>query len=147
MDITHATIEDVDVLCDLLSLLFEQEAEFHIDTEAQRRGLIQIISNSAVGSVLIAREGAQIIAMATLLFTVSTALGETVALLEDVIVLPKFQNQGVGSALVTCAIQFTHSKQCKHMTLLTDSDNFNAQRFYQKQGFRFSNMLPMRILL
>lgn len=145
--ITPATSSDIPALCDLLKLLFSQEADFQPDDDAQRRGLARIISSPDIGLIVVARQDGQVVGMVNLLYTVSTALGDRVALLEDMVVSPGARGAGVGSQLLEQAIQFARSNGCIRITLLTDRENKSAQRFYQKLGFDFSEMIPMRLLL
>ena len=147
MQITPANTSDIPALCELLSILFSQEAEFKPKHEAQSRGLARIISNPEIGLIVVARQDNQIIGMVNLLFTVSTALGDRVALLEDMVVSSNARGSGVGSRLLEQAIQFARLNGCKRITLLTDSTNESAQRFYQKHGFGFSAMIPLRLSL
>lgn len=70
MPIEAALEADVPALTELLSVLFTPEAEFKPDPEAQRRGLLRIITNPEVGNVLVAKDGAAVLAMVHLLFTV-----------------------------------------------------------------------------
>ncbi|MBI3561593.1 MAG: GNAT family N-acetyltransferase [Gammaproteobacteria bacterium] len=147
MQITPATTSDLPALCELLDLLFSQEADFKPDREAQRRGLARIINNPEVGLIVVARRDNQVVGMVNLLYTVSTALGERVALLEDMVVSPNSRGAGVGSRLLEQAIQFARFNGCKRITLLTDRTNESAQRFYQKHGFSFSAMIPLRLAL
>ena len=147
MHIEKATPADITAISELLSVLFAQEAEFKPNPEAQVKGLAQIINNSAIGAVLVARNAGQIVGMVNLLFTVSTALGERVALLEDMVVSSQHRGAGVGSQLLTHAIAFARAQGCKRITLLTDRVNESAQRFYAKQGFVVSTMVPMRLFL
>ncbi len=147
MQIEKATPADIPALSELLSALFSQEAEFTPNSEAQAKGLNQIIGNPEVGAVLVAREGGQVVGMVNLLFTVSTALGEQVALLEDMVVSSQARGAGVGSELLDQAISFARAQGCKRITLLTDRENESAQRFYGKKGFVVSGMVPMRLSL
>ena len=147
MQIEKATPADIPALSELLSALFSQEAEFTPNSEAQAKGLNQIIGNPEVGAVLVAREGGQVIGMVNLLFTVSTALGGQVALLEDMVVSSQARGAGVGSELLDHAISFARAQGCKRITLLTDRENESAQRFYGKKGFVVSGMVPMRLSL
>lgn len=147
MEITFATFSDIPALCNLLSLLFSQEADFQPNYEAQYRGLKRILENPDIGVILIANENAQIVGMINLLFTISTALGERVALLEDLVVAPNQRGKGIGSQLLKQAIETARLHECHRITLLTDLANESAQRFYRKHGFSFSAMIPMRILL
>ena len=144
MQIEAATPEDIPALCALLSALFAQEAEFTPDAAAQARGLAMIIGDPRVGCVLVARRDGEVVGMVNLLFTVSTALGERVVLLEDMVVAPSVRGAGVGSALLTAAIDFARAQRCPRITLLTDRVNADAQRFYARHGFTASDMLPMR---
>jgi GNAT superfamily N-acetyltransferase len=147
MIIEIATASDIPALSSLLADLFSQEEEFTPNHETQQRGLALIIDYPAVGAVLVARQGDQIIGMVTLLFTISTALGERVALLEDMVVFPAGRGVGVGTKLLSEAITYSRVQGCKRITLLTDQNNISAQRFYAKQGFVMSSMVPMRIAL
>ncbi|HEY8158995.1 MAG TPA: GNAT family N-acetyltransferase [Methylobacter sp.] len=147
MQITPANASDIPALCELLGILFSQEADFKPDYEAQSRGLARIISDPEVGLIVVARQDGQVVGMVNLLYTVSTALGDRVALLEDMVVSPNARRSGVGSRLLEQAIQFARLNGCKRITLLTDSDNEPAQRFYQKHGFDFSAMIPLRLSL
>lgn len=144
MDIRLATAADIPALCDLLDLLFEQEAEFTPDRTVQQRGLAAIIGDPARGEILVACDGERFLAMVNLLYTVSTALGARVALLEDMVVAAEVRSGGVGSALLEQAIAHAGRRGCRRITLLTDADNHAAQRFYRRHGFLDSPMIPLR---
>jgi ribosomal protein S18 acetylase RimI-like enzyme len=85
--------------------------------------------------------------MVSLLFTISTALGGRVALLEDMVVNPTYRGQGIGSQLLTYAVEFARTQQILRITLLTDHDNVTAQHFYQQHGFQQSGMQAWRLIL
>ncbi len=141
----RASERDIPALSELLSHLFTQEIEFHPNEDAQRKGLSAIIGNADIGAILVARDNTSVLAMVNLLFTVSTALGERVAILEDMVVAPAARGTGIGSGLLNYAIEFAKSCGAKRITLLTDQDNISAQNFYSKHGFALSTMRPMRL--
>ena len=143
-EIKLATVSDTPALCALLSILFTQEAEFQPDTVAQQRGLNAILSDPALGEILVARQNGQIVGMVNVLYSISTALGARVALLEDMVVVPAMRGSGLGSQLLAAAIKHAKQRGCLRITLLTDADNYAAQAFYQKQGFEKSSMIPLR---
>ncbi|MEZ5451464.1 MAG: GNAT family N-acetyltransferase [Thiothrix sp.] len=147
LTITPATLADIPALCRLLDRLFTQEAEFQSDRAAQERGLTAIISQPHVGHILVARQDDETVGMVNLLYTVSTALGGRVALLEDMVIASEVRGQGVGSTLLAAAIDHARQQGCLRITLLTDLDNHVAQAFYRKQGFNTSAMMPMRLML
>ncbi len=144
MKIEVAGPSDIPALCILLEPLFDQEAEFKPDHKAQVQGLLSIIKNEEIGDILVARRNGEVIGMVNLLYTVSTALGERVGLLEDMVVSHSSRGLGVGSRLLQYALDFAHEKGCKRITLLTDNDNEGANRFYKKHGFTRSSMAVFR---
>ena len=86
--------------------------------------------------------------MINLLYTVSTALGGRVAILEDLIILPEYRGKGAGTRLVTTPPSTSPGEPVAgRITLLTDGSNTNAQRFYSRHGFTPSEMVPMRLIL
>lgn len=147
MIIDQARPEDIPDLCALLSVLFSQEAEFRPDRDAQSAGLSRIIGNAGVGAVLVARRDDRLVGMVSLLFTVSTALGGRVALLEDMVVSPAERGRGVGTRLLNEALSLARDQACRRVTLLTDGTNDLAMAFYARQGFVVSGMVPMRRVL
>jgi len=144
MEITTAISSDIPQLCLLLDSLFAQEAEFKPNPEAQTRGLSAIIDNAETGDIIVAHDAGQIIGMINLLYTVSTALGARVAILEDMVVSDIYRDKGVGSKLLDYALEFAQSQGCQRVTLLTDHDNTGAHRFYERHGFERSPMVPFR---
>jgi len=144
MQLREAKLDDIPKLCELLNYLFEQEEEFKPNTEIQSEGLRKIISKSDVGVIVIAIDSNKIIGMVNILYTVSTALGSRVAILEDMVVSPKARGKGVGSMLMKYTLDLAKQNGCKRITLLTDFDNDGAHRFYQQHGFMRSSMVAFR---
>lgn len=142
-----ATKNDIDDLCELLNTLFEQEVEFKENKQLQSNGLSMIIENEKIGHILVAKEDGKIIGMVNLLYSISTALGTKVLMLEDMVIKKKFQHKTIGTKLLTFAKKFAKEQGCKRITLLTDEDNIKAHSFYEKNGFRKSTMIPFRISL
>ncbi|MDD4914583.1 MAG: GNAT family N-acetyltransferase [Methylococcales bacterium] len=145
MHISLATLSDIPALCGLLNSLFSQELEFSPDVDAQSCGLGKIIADPEIGCILVARRQEQVIGMVNLLYTVSTALGARVAILEDMVMMPAERNAGLGSLLLGRAVEQAKARDCRRITLLTDQTNLAAQRFYARQGFAVSGMIPMRL--
>ena len=144
IDIRLAVDADIPALCELLSLLFAQESEFHPQAQLQAKGLTMIIGHPEVGAILVATLDAQVVGMLNLLWTVSTALGQRVGLLEDVVVLPEARNKGVGATLLQAGLSLAHQHDVGRITLLTDPSNHAAHAFYARHGFVASAMQPWR---
>jgi GNAT superfamily N-acetyltransferase len=145
--IEPATAEDLDDLSDLLGELFSQEQDFRPDKEKQLRGLRLVFEQPNRGRVFVLRRDRAIVAMINLLFTISTAEGGFVLLLEDLVVHDAYRDQGYGSMLLEYAISFAKQKNFLRITLLTDRPEMRSQNFFKRHGFVESHMLPMRLLV
>jgi ribosomal protein S18 acetylase RimI-like enzyme len=138
---------DLPRLVELLGILFESEAEFLADAEKQRTGLQAILTDPVKGKIFVAREGREVIAMASLLYTISTAEGGKAALFEDLVVAPEHRKRGIGAALLKHVIEHARAEGVLRITLLTDMQNERAQAMYRRAGFVGSPMKPMRLKL
>jgi GNAT superfamily N-acetyltransferase len=126
--IEPATIEDLPQLVELLLALFSEEEDFKPDRSKQEHGLRLILEQPNRGRIFVLRTEHKVIGMINLLFTISTAEGGLVLIMEDVIVHPQHRRQGYGGRL------------------LTDRISADSQSFFQQHGFQFSKMIPMRLV-
>src|SRR5207249_10497427 len=96
----QATEADLDELSKLLGELFAQESDFRPDKHKQLRGLRLIFEQPSRGRGFVLRRDGVREGMINLLFTVSTAEGGFVILLEDLVVHKEYQAKGYGSKLL-----------------------------------------------
>ena len=143
--IEPATEADLDELSGMLGELFAQEGDFRPDREKQLRGLRLIFEQPSRGRVFVLRQNGAIVGMINLLFTISTAEGGFVIVLEDLVVHKKYQGKGYGRKLLQHAIDFAKQKNFLRVTLLTDRPENVAQEFFRHHGFVESSMIPMRL--
>jgi len=147
-NVEMATLEDLPALTELVMDLFSMSAgDFKPDRELQERGLRLILEQPNRGRIVVIRNEDRIFGMVNMLFTISTARGGFVILMEDVIIHPHHRGQGYGTMLVNHVIEFAKQKKFLRITLLTDKISAESQEFFQKQGFKYSNMIPMRYLI
>lgn len=142
--ITFATAEDLPILADLLTLLFNFEHDFKPQREQQLRGLRLILDDGRIGKLFVLRVDDKLVGMANALITISTSEGGRVLWLEDVIVAPDYRGQGLGRGLVEYVLAWAREQGMLRVTLLTDDDNYAAQSFYKTLGFQASQMRVMR---
>jgi GNAT superfamily N-acetyltransferase len=147
MRLGAATLEDLPQLVALLGVLFSQEAEFVPDDAKQTRALEKILSDASAGRIYVARDGDKVVAMAGLIYGISTAEGGLAASFEDLVVLPGHRGKGIGKALVQHVIAEARKEGVLRLTLLTDRENDRAQALYRKLGFTDSTMKAMRLKL
>ena len=144
--IEAATLEDLPELTGLVMELLEEEADFTPDRDKQQEGLRLILEQPSRGRIFVLRNDHQIVGMVNLLFTISTAEGGFVILMEDVIVHPRHRGLGYGSRLIEYVADFAREKNFKRITLLTDRVSQPSQRFFERHGFVHSEMVPMRLV-
>jgi N-acetylglutamate synthase-like GNAT family acetyltransferase len=142
-----ATIEDLPSLVALVMNLLSGSGDFTPDPVLQERGLRLILEQPNRGRILVVRNKDQIFGMVNLLFTISTARGGFVILMEDCVIHPNHRNQGYGTMLVNHVVNFAHQKNFKRITLLTDRMSAESQEFFKNQGFEHSTMIPMRRII
>lgn len=145
--IEPATIEDLPALTELVMDLMARSGDFTPDRPAQERGLRLILEQPNRGRIFVVRNKDRLFGMVNLLFTISTARGGFVILMEDVIIHPDHRGQGYGRMLVDYVVDFARQKNFKRITLLTDKMSAETQEFFKKQGFEYSNMIPMRRII
>lgn len=127
--------------------LLEMSGDFSADRVVQERGLQLILEQPNRGRIFVVRNQDQIFGMINLLFTISTARGGFVILMEDVVIHPSHRGQGYGTMLVDYVTEFAKKKHFKRITLLTDKISAESQEFFKKHGFEYSNMIPMRKII
>src|ERR1700724_481153 len=95
--IEPATEHDLDELSGLLGELFSHESDFRPNKDKQLRGLRLIFEQPNRGRVFVLRRDNAIVGMINLLFTISTAEGGFVMLLEDLVIHEEYRGNGYGS--------------------------------------------------
>lgn len=142
-----ATIEDLPALVELVVDFFAHSDDFNPNHDIQEKGLALILEQPSRGRIFVLRNEHKLIGMVNLLFTISTAMGGFVIVMEDVIVHPSHRGQGYGTVLLNHVIEFAKQKDFKRITLLTDKISAESQNFFRKNGFEYSNMIPMRRII
>jgi N-acetylglutamate synthase-like GNAT family acetyltransferase len=146
--IEPATLDDLPHMVELLTSLFQDEgSELKADQRKQEHGLRLILEQPSRGRIFVLRTNHQIIGMINLLFTISTAEGGLVVLLEDMIIHPQHRGVGYGSRLLEHAVAFAKKKDFRRITLLTDRPSNESRKFFESHGFETSEMVPMRLYL
>lgn len=145
--IEPATIEDLELLVELVMDLLRLEQDFEPDSRKQEHGLRLILEQPSRGRIFVLRNEHTLVGMVNLLFTISTAEGGFVLLMEDFIIHPDHRGRGFGSYLMNHVLNFARQKEFLRITLLTDKISEDSQQFFHRHGFKHSAMIPMRLVL
>jgi len=126
--IRPAQLEDIDALLLLLQQLFGIEDDFEFDAKKQMRGL-RLLLNSTNAVIMIAESQGSVIAMGTAQLVISTSEGGPAVLIEDVVVNPSWQKQGIGSMLLEWLGDWGAMHGANRMQLLADRTNSQPSAF------------------
>lgn len=141
--IRPAKRQDLDDMLLLLRQLFSIEEDFNFDSTQQRKGL-ELLLDSTSAIIIVAEEQHSVIAMGTAQLVISTAEGRPSLLVEDVVVQPSWQNQGIGSKVLQTLGDWGTDKGTERMQLLADQTNSPALDFYYRKGWQQTQLICLR---
>ena len=144
LKIRRATVADIPAMTGLLEELFEIEEDFHIDPDAQRRGLELMLERPEERCVLVADNGSEVVGMCTLQVVISTAMGAPAGLLEDLVVTGSFRGQGIGSRLLASMEAWCIERNSTRIQLLADASNGRALDFYSARAWQGTRLVCLR---
>lgn len=143
--IRDALPEDLDALVALLEELFSIEADFAADEKRQRRGLSLMLDGCGKHRcVKVAQVDGRVVGMCTAQILISTAQGGMVALVEDMVVNSQCRGMGIGRQLMAAIETWAHKHGITRLQLLADRTNFSALDFYDKMGWRPTQLICLR---
>ncbi len=141
--IRPANPSDINAMLGLLHQLFALEVDFRFSAKRQQRGL-ELLLATPTARVMVAEEGGEVVGMATAQLVISTAEGEPSLLIEDLVVTPPRQNQGIAGALLLALDAWGAGMGARRMQLLADRTNTPALDFYRRKGWRTTKLICLR---
>ena len=145
LTVRPALQSDLDTLVALLQALFAIEQDFTPDPERQRRGLKRFLKGcGAHRCILVAEMQGRVVGMATLQTLISTAEGEPVGLVEDVVVHTSCRGRGVGRRLMAALTDWAAAHGLVRLQLLADRENRPALAFYHHLGWANTQLICLR---
>lgn len=131
--IEEVTYDNIDEVLPLIRKYQEFYGGEYIDDEKNRIFFSQFI-NSDQGVLHIYRCDDRAIGFSTIYNGFSSTRAETVAILNDLYILPEFRGKGYGKQLVDHAVQSAKSRGYSRLQWLTAQDNDKAQKLYNELG-------------
>jgi GNAT superfamily N-acetyltransferase len=145
VSIRSAIEGDLDSLVALLGVLFAIEADFRPDPARQRHGLALMLADPERSRVVVAnRRDGLVVGMATGQLVVSTAEGALSAVVEDVVVERSERGRGTGRRLVEAIELWARYRGATRLQLLADRENAPALAFYERLGWRRTQLVALR---
>lgn len=143
-----ATPADIPDLVALLHRLFAIEQDFQADPEKQIQGLTRLIASPAMAHIAVARDGdGRVVAMVSAQLVISTAEGAPSAWIEDMVVAPEWQGQGVGRRVLAAVLAWAKDQGATRAQLLADLDNAPALAYYDHLGWQATRLGARRLML
>ena len=141
--IRPAVLKDIEEMILLLKSLFSLEADFQFNRSLQEAGLKQLL-NADGALALVAEDQGRVVGMCTGQTVISTAEGGPALLVEDVVVSPDRQGNGIGRCLLQALIDQARQQGISRLQLLADSNNSGALAFYEKLGWQSTRLICLR---
>jgi Leucine-rich repeat (LRR) protein/GNAT superfamily N-acetyltransferase len=137
--IEKAAKADLPHMAKLLSILFAIEQDFEIDFDKQLSGITKLFLHEGT-DLLVAKHEGNVVGMVTMQRLISSAEGDYVGQIEDLVVRDDYRKMGVGSRLINKMRFMAQEYGYKRIQLVADLDNENALQFYTRRGFRRTNL-------
>ena len=131
--------EDLPAMAELIGVLFAIEADFEIDYDKQLAGITKLY-HSEGAEMLVAKHEGTVVGMVTMQRLISSAEGGYIGQIEDLVVKEDYRMMGVGSRLINRMRVIAQAYGYKRIQLAADVDNANALQFYNRRGFRRTNL-------
>jgi len=103
---------------------------------ALARALDLFLERPDLGFVWLARTASATIGACVICYAISTSRGSLVAKLDDVTIDPRWQGQGVGSAMLAALYDHLRAAGVGRVDTACHRANAAAWRFYARHGFR-----------
>jgi GNAT superfamily N-acetyltransferase len=146
--IRAATRKDIKEMVLLLDDLFSIEADFHSDSKRQIAGITMLLDGCMKHKCIkVAEVDGKVVGMCSAQLLISTAQGTPAALVEDMVISENHRRKGIGRRLMQAIETWARSRGATRLQLLTDQTNAAAFNFYQRMGWRSTQLLCLRRML
>ena len=126
-------------MAELLNVLFAIETDFTFDYKKQLSGITRLFEHDS-SDLLVAKYEGKVIGMITMQRLISSAEGDYVGQIEDLVVNDEYRKMGVGSRLINKMRSMAVEYGYKRIQLAADVDNANALQFYNRRGFKKTHL-------
>jgi GNAT superfamily N-acetyltransferase len=133
-DIGPLRADEVDAVVELCRA-FCAEDRHPFDADRVRAGLVGLLERPHFGTTLVLRQGPTPVGYAVVTLGWSLESGGLDALLDEVYVTPDRRGGGVGTALITAALDHARALGARRAYLEVEASNPAARRLYRRLGF------------
>lgn len=127
---------DLESLASLVALYWEFESIPRRDRASITTLLADFLSQPRLGRCWVAEEGGQLVGYLLAVYLFSLEHGGMMAEIDEFFVLSEKRSLQMGTALLDTASRAMTHEGITHLQLQLGTQNSNAKRFYERQGFR-----------
>ncbi len=142
MNHSTATSYDIDEICELYSILYEEMAALqpkYIKKAKQNKYILEDIIKSDASDILTATHGGKIIGFALVGEQKTPPCAHVkfynFAYLSDIVIHPEYRGRGVGTELINSVKQWARDRNLSYVELSVIHENTGAIELYRRQGF------------
>jgi GNAT superfamily N-acetyltransferase len=135
LEIQTAQPADLGPIVQMLRTQLE-EHDIVLAGQALQRATQGLIEDHALGRILTARLGGELVGVAVISFLWTLEHGGPAAWLDEVYVEPSQRGAGIGRKLVEAAMQVARDSGCIALDLEVDAGHEAAERLYERMEFR-----------
>lgn len=140
--IRRAVEADGPQLLDLLAA-YSVEVGTNLDQEHLSSAMVPLIKRPELGDLLVAQQGDDLIGYVVITWGWGIESGGAEALVDEMYVVDAYRNQGVGTLLMTAALERAKEQEVKVVFLETESDNPESRALYDRLGFEIESSIWM----
>lgn len=129
----------------ILALLdaYSREVETNLDEDHLAAAMMPLIEQPELGDLLVADQNGSLVGYVVITWGWGIESGGAEALVDEMFVTSEFRNQGVGTLLMTAAIERAREKEVKVVFLETESNNPESRVLYDRLGFELESSIWM----
>ena len=138
MSLRAATNKDIPMLLELLYHLGRPKPQKDSEVDIFRK-LISAYLQDSDKIILVAEiDDMKIVGMVSMVFLPRLNRTTLELYIPELVVIEKYQNQGIGKKLINSCITMANEKKCHRIRLESDNQRKDAHQFYKHLGFEQS---------
>ena len=135
MEIRVAVPGDEPSIVTLVNHLIAELGGESLPSEAAEKSARSFISGENKGTILVASDGNDLVAVCTLTYQPAIRSLGDYAIIQEMYVSPSHRNSNLGSQIIEFAKNEAAKDGCALIELSTPPEGENAERFYRNNGF------------
>ena len=138
--VRSASDKDIPVLLGLLYDLGRPKPQKDSDVEIFRKLVTKYVKDSDKTILVAELDDMKIIGMASVMFLSRLNQSTLEMCIPELVVLEKYQNQGIGKKLINSCIVLAKDKKCHRIRLESGNQRKESHQFYKHLGFEPSSL-------